>query len=313
VGHKPVLAAAAVAMFACAPAMRSTIGHQPDAKLMAQFWVQPQRDRGRNLIYGTGGPTLAPAPDVTYTLVRRVTHGFSPKMEVKDPSGMKWDVKTGPEAQPEVVASRIVWALGYHQVPDYFVPTYRVEGNGRTLDLGPARFRPHVKWIRKEGSWSWHSNPFVDTEAFRGLVVLMMMLNSTDLKDDNNGLYDLGEPIEHADRWYVVKDLGATLGETGRQSPKRGDPEAFERSGFITGVKGNRVLFDFQGRHQELLSVVRPADVLWMCAQLRRLSPDEWHDAFRAGGYDDPQTERFLRKLQEKIAQGEAIGKRGGA
>ncbi len=307
------VAAVLALCFACAPTMRSTLNGPPDASLMAQFWVAPDADRGRSLMYGAGGPKLAPPRDVTYTLVRHITHGFSPKMEVRDPSGVKWDVKTGPEAQPEVVASRIVWALGYHQVPDYFVATYRVDENGKQLDFGPARFRPHAKWIKKEGAWSWHSNPFVDTEAFRGLIVLMMVLNSTDLKDDNNALYDLDEPMEHADRWYVVKDLGATLGETGRQSPRRGDPDAFERAGFISGVKGDRVLFDFHGRHQELLSVVRVNDVRWMCTQLRRLSASEWHDAFRAGGYDDQEAARFVRKIGEKIAQGEAIASRGGA
>ena len=66
--------------------------------------VEPEADRGRDLIYGAGGPRLAPARGVTYALVERISHGFSPKMEVKDPSGTKWDVKTGPEAQPEVLA-----------------------------------------------------------------------------------------------------------------------------------------------------------------------------------------------------------------
>jgi len=58
----------------------------------------------------------------------------------------------------------------------------------------------------------------------------MMILNSTDLKNENNELYEIeGEPREQARRWFVVKDLGASLGETGRMDPKRGDIGKFER------------------------------------------------------------------------------------
>lgn len=309
----PVLVVLLALVLGCAPAMRSTIAGTPDRRLMAEFWTAPDDLQARDLIYGVGGRKHAPPPEATYTLVKRVTGGFSSKLEVKDPSGTKWEVKMGPEAQTEVVASRIVWALGYHQPPDYYLPTWTIDEHGKRMDLGPARFRPEEKWFEKVGTWSWHSNPFVDTQPFRGLVVLMMVLNSTDLKDDNNALYRLREPMDHADRWYVVKDLGATFGETGVIAPKRGDPDAFEKTGFITGVKDGHVLFDFHGRHQELLSVVHPEDVRWMCAQLARLSPRQWQDAFRAGGYADETVERFLRKIREKIAQGEALGKRGGA
>ena len=88
-------------------------------------------------------------------------------------------------------------------------------------------------------------------------------------------------------RWYVVKDLGATLGTTGRMDPKRNDIDAFEPHGFITGVRDGHVTFAFRGRHQELLRVITPDDVAWMCNRLARLTPAQWKDAFRAGGYDE--------------------------
>ncbi len=305
-----VAAAALVAasVLACAPAMRSTIAGAPSRDVMAQFWNPPQDLDRRDLVYGAGGRREAPDQKAVYTLAKRKTGGFSPKVEVRDPSGMKWDVKMGSEAEPEVVASRIVWAMGYHQPPDYYVPVWTLDDNGKQRAAPPARFRPKPKWITKEGEWSWHANPFLETQAFRGLVVLMMILNSTDLKDDNNAVYDLKEPIEQAGRWYVVKDLGATLGETGISDPKRGDPDAFAKTGFITGTNGDRVSFDFHGRHRELLTVVHVADVHWMCGLLNRLTDRQWHDAFRAGGYNPDQTERFLRKIREKIAQGLALG-----
>ena len=49
----------------------------------------------------------------------------------------------------------------------------------------------------------------------------MMILNSTDLKDDNNAVYERRKGDRVVGRWYAVKDLGATLGTTGRMDPKR--------------------------------------------------------------------------------------------
>ena len=83
----------------------------------------------------------------------------------------------------------------------------------------------------------------------------MMIINSTDLKNENNEVYEVvGEAREDARRWYVVKDLGASLGETGRIDPRRGWIDGFEREPFVIGVKGGFVRFAFRGRHQELLS-----------------------------------------------------------
>ena len=80
-------------------------------------------------------------------------------------------------------------------------------------------------------------NPFVGTQAFRGLVVLQWIPNNWDLKTVNNKVYtsDRGPGTER----YVVRDLGASLGGA-RQFPllqwlnirqmqgTRNDLEAFE-------------------------------------------------------------------------------------
>ncbi len=306
-----VLATCASIAIACAPAIRSTLSRPPAPSLMAEFWNAPNDLPRRDLVNGVGGGEGAPAPGAVYKLIKRRSSGFSPKVEVVDPSGKKWHVKMGDEAQPEVVSSRIVWAMGYHQPDNYYLPVWTMEENGKRIDMPPARFLAKSRKVKREGAWSWHHNPFVDTQAFRGLIVLMMVLNSTDLKDDNNAVYDLVRPEEHARRWYVVKDLGATLGATGVQSPKRGDPAAFEQHGFIDGQRGDRVLFDFAGRHRELLAVVHPEDVRWMCARLDRLASEQWRDAFHAGGYDDEQTRRFVRKIRQKIDQGKALAQGG--
>ena len=292
----------------CAPALRSTATGPLAPRQMAEFWedVDP---RSRDLLHGVAGPHVQPNPDAVYTVKATDTMGFSVTYDVEDDSGVEWSVKTGAEAQSEVTSSRLVWAMGYQQPPNAYLPRWNWrQGEARRLENG-GRFRPKLPTLTNAGLWSWHENPFVGTQAYRGLLVLMVILNSTDLKDDNNTIYERREGDRVAGRWYVVKDLGATLGTTGRVDPKRNDIDAFEPHGFITGVRGGHVTFEFRGRHQELLRSITPDDVVWMCNRLARLTPAQWHDAFRAGGYDDAVSARFIRRIQEKIADGQALQK----
>ncbi len=46
--------------------------------------------------------------------------------------------------------------------------------------------------------------------------------------------------------WYVVRDLGAALGETGKVYPRRNWLDGFEREAFITAVEP-RIEFDYGG------------------------------------------------------------------
>src|SRR6185436_12400468 len=130
----------------------------------------------------------------------------------------------------------------------------------------------------------------------------MMILNSTDLKNQNNTLYEvIGEPRENAARWYVVKDLGASLGETGRMEPRRGYIDGFEREPFIVRVEEGRVRFGFRGRHQELIANITVEDVRWACDRLQKVSDRQWLDAFRAGNFSEDLTRRYVARIQQKI------------
>ena len=299
---REIVALAAFVVAACAPPIRPVVA--PDGPPI-EFWQEPV---GRDdLFYGVGGRDLAPRPSEQYRLLKRDPSGFSTTLDVKDQEGEKWDAKLGPEAQSEVTVSRIVWAMGYPQPPIYYLPDLVVEEHGRTHREGHARMRANPDWIDKTGIWSWHQNPYVGTPQYRGLLVLMMVLNSTDLKDDNNAVYEVSRHGK-TERWHVVKDLGASLGETGKLNPKRSDVEAFEREGFIRGVDDEgHVQFVFHGRHGELLDRITPADVRWMCTRLSRLSAEQWREAFRAGGYDRDESARYVRKIKDKIAQGLAL------
>ena len=159
---------------ACAPQLKRV---EAPSGASVEFWREPT---GRDdLYFGVGGQSEAPDPDTTYTLLKRDESGFSTTMDVRDGHGKKWSAKIGPEATTEVIASRIVWAMGYPQPPSYHVFKLPVKKGDEMADEGPARLRPDVEWLDNRGIWKWAQNPFVGTEPYRGLIVLMMILNST--------------------------------------------------------------------------------------------------------------------------------------
>ena len=109
-------------------------------------------------------------------------------------------------------------------------------------------------------------------------------------------------------RWYVVRDLGAALGETGRLAPKRNNIEEFEQETFISRVSDNFVEFKYSGWQPGLLHhTISVEDVQWAVGLLAGLSDRQWRDAFRAGGYREELSERFIRKLKANIAAGQRL------
>jgi hypothetical protein len=303
----PILVILLVTTTACALNDRPTLSPTK----MAEFWQEPTDLAQRDLLNGPGGAALAPNPGAAYKLLKADPRGFSPGLDVKDDRNQEWSVKLGPEARTEVVVSRIVWAMGYHQPAVYYVPrfTYTDKGGGVKTE-GPARFRLEPASEKNEGEWSWRKNAFLDTQPFAGLFVLMTVVNNWDIKSQQNTVYAItgkGAPQYR----YVVKDLGASLGKTSWLLPgNRDDIEAFEQEPFIVGVSGNRVKFHFQGawREPQLLDSVSPADLRWMCERLARLTHAQWLDAFRAGGYTEAEADRFIRRIQQKIDEGLRVG-----
>jgi hypothetical protein len=294
---------------ACHPPIKSTLPGPPSAAQLAELWSEPHG--GRNLYWGVGGRALAPDPAALYTVIEIKQGGFSRGYTVKGPRDREWSVKLPPEASTEVVASRILWGVGYHQPPIYYVQHWRAEKATEPNPQLPARFREKKPdmggGLDDKGTWSYYENPFVGTQQLKGLIVLQAMLGNSDLKDGNNALYVLPRPVDGARKWYVSRDLGQTFGRTGVLDAPRGDVEVFEKTPFIKGVVNGRVIFDWHGRHDALLEDIKPADVRWICGQLRRLTDAQWHDAFRAGGIVPEDAERFIRRLKQKIAEGLAV------
>jgi hypothetical protein len=318
----PVLVA--VYIPTCAPPIKPTV---PPANVnMAELWQDPVDLPTRNLYDGAWGRDRAPDPTAVYHYVKRKEQGTNPGITVVDPKNHEWHVKQPPhtdegaEGPIEVTLSRILWAVGYHQAPEYFLPQFALadevggqpgEASYVTRMEPGGRFRLEDGSLKKLGIWSWQQNPFVGTQPYQGLLVILLIFNSSDIKNDNNTLYEVKRPPPNPAEangpktWYVVRDLGTALGETGRLHPHRGDPDLFEKHRFVTGIEDGFVKFEYHGWHQELIKRrITTADVHWACELLSRLSDSQWADAFRAGGYEPALAQRFITKVHQKIREG---------
>ena len=297
--------AAAAGQAAQKPA--ETQAPSPERPTLAALWSEPER--GRDLFYGVGGARLAPNPSDIYTVLEIKLRGFSEGYTVSDSTEREWSVKLPSEAASEIVSSRIHWAVGYHQPPAYLLREWQAKGALAPNPQLPARFReknPDFHGIESGPSWAFKGNPFENTREYAGLMVLQAIIQNPDLKDSNNTIYTLKEPVEGSKQWYVIRDLGYSLGRAAFNSP-RNDIDAFERAPFIRDVVDGKVRFYFGGQHGARLKNITVADVHWICERLSRLTDRQWRDAFRAGAYESSIAERYIARFKAKIAEGLAL------
>ncbi|MEY4637371.1 MAG: hypothetical protein RJA55_3169 [Acidobacteriota bacterium] len=310
--HLILIAVFAVTTAACAKAQPPAM--QPSAPVAgAVLWVEPTDLATRDVFHGPWGQENAPNSADTFRYVETKRSGVNRGMTVKDSQGREWSVKTpfpgnlDSEAPVEVTVSRLLSAVGYPQPPVYFLPAFDLKDDLGTRTLVGGRFRLTHPSLTDAGSWSWAENPFVGTPPYQGLLVMMMMLNNSDMKDRNNTLYQrrAGDLVE---QWYAVRDAGAALGDTTRWAPRTNHIESFERAPFIVGVNQGHVDFAYKGAHRDLVDDrISPADVAWISNWLGRLSDRQWRDAFRAGGYEPAVAARFIKRLRDKVSQGRAL------
>jgi hypothetical protein len=285
---------------------------------LASLWDEPANLGARDLYAGSWSPEHAPDPRAVYTFLRPKTGGRNPGVVVVDPLGRKWHVKQstasriGSEGPVEVVLSRVLSAVGYHQPPVYFLPSFTmVDKSGKTRTEPGGRLRlDDAALLKAGGEWSWQDNPFVGTKPYEGLLAILLVFNSSDLKTSNNTIYEVKHD-NHVENWYVVRDLGSALGESGSLRPKRNNLGLYERQRFITGVDDRFVVFDYHGKQPELIRRhITTDDMQWAGNLLAGLSDRQWNDAFRAGGYDAASTTRFVNKIKANIAQAQQVNQR---
>lgn len=297
------------------------------------LWQDPGDIASRGLTYGSGGKGAQPQPP--FDFVEEDLKGSNPKLVVTDAAGVKWKVKLGNEVRPEVVASRLIWAVGYFTSEDYYVPRLQVAGLPRHLHRGNqyiqadgsiavARLKRYPEGTKKIGDWDWRKNPFTGTRELNGLRVMMALVNNWDLKNVNNVILKAGpRSAEPHSMIYLVSDLGASFATNGfswTKTKSKGNLTSFYQSQFITNATADYVDFgtpsrpaldhlvairDFAGRiNMEWIgSHVPRGDARWIGNLLGQLSQDQIVDAFLAAGYDNGEALAFARMLERRIAQ----------
>ena len=278
-----------------------------------ELWREPHNIAAQNLFDGPWGHALAPDPDASYRFRRSERIGVNPGMTVVDSSGREWNIKQAPhygrlaEGPLEVVLSRVLSAVGYHQPPVYFLPAFTLKDTFGTRQEAGGRFRLRPPELSERETWDWRKNPFVGTRPYNGLLVILAMFDSADLKSANNRVYERTTTPGSVERWYVVRDLGATLASRVRAST--GDSERFAAFPFHTGTDTGYVQFAHTGRQGDLLrDRITPDDVRWACQLLARLTDAQWRDAFRAGGYGQADVDRFTQRLRDQVSEGLTMG-----
>jgi len=293
------------------------------------LWTDPGDIQSRDLFYGPGGKKHEPQLPVEF--LREEKHGASPKFDVRDRRGDKWRLKLGEEAQPEVVATRLLWAIGYNTNENYFFKELQISDldhlhRGQNFlqaggEVRQARLQRHADGEKKIGSWSWRHNLFQGSREFNGLRVMMALISNWDLADDNNAIYrDEHDPSRTL---YEVSDVGASFGMSGKSytdALSKNNLGAYRRSKFVAKVTADYVDFDFP-THPPIFYVfnfplffghlrmhwigqhIPRSDAKWIGSLLAQLSPDQIRDAFRAAGYSPEQVDAFAEAVQARIAQ----------
>jgi hypothetical protein len=283
---------------------------------VAELWIEPADLTQRNLLRGAAPAEQAPSQNAEYAVVELDTSGYSRGYDVVGPDGREWDIKVGKEAQTEVVVSRILWALGYHQPAIYYVTGWQLDGQYE--DEGePARFRLESDHDN-EGDWAWLDNPFNNSRALRGLIAINLLLSNWDFKTSNNRIYRLHNASEPTRR-YVVQDVGAAFGKPRLARSNallallpgkvgtRNDIDDFEDTRLIRSVRGSEVTLDYRGPAGDILETMNVADVVWACELLNRLRDAQLDDAFTAAEYDPATRARYIKKIRAKLQEGLAL------
>jgi hypothetical protein len=306
-----------------------------NAALWAQIrnpvlWQEPASIAGLDLFYGHGGESKQPKPPFIFESEDK--DGTNPKMDVRDAEGKKWRVKSGEEARPEVVASRLLWAMGYYVNDDYFLPSgavsnVKVKRGSREWKSGKledVRFSRKPAGQDKIGIWEWKTNPFYGKREFNGLRVMMALMNNWDLKDVNNAVYT----DKKSDRQiFLVSDVGASFGSNGvgwTKASSKGNIDSFKNSKFVTRMTDTEVDFGTPSRPTGILLAtagltaksfamradldwighnVPREDARWMGSMLGQLSHQQLTDAFRAGGFPAEVIAQYVSIIESRVAE----------
>lgn len=259
----------------------------------------------RDLFYGPGGQEMQ--PDLSnITFVKEVKSGHNKKYRIKDGKGQVWVAKLGREAQPETAAVRLLWGLGYTTEINYLVPKLTIPGKG-TFENVRLEARPEE--FDRLDEWKWRDNPFVGTNEFQALKMMMVFFENWDVLDLQNKIVAVDTP-NGKELHYIISDLGATFGKLGnnnmfmiyRLGRKTNNPEKYSDASFIDGVKDGQIDLAYKGKNHDLFDGVTVEQGRWLADLLLQLSDKQIADAFRAANYSDEDIKLLVTGVKDRIA-----------
>src|SRR5215213_789035 len=258
----------------------------------------------RNLFYGPGGREMQ--PDLSrITFIKEEKGGHNKKYRIKDGAGRVWVAKLGREARPETAAVRLLWALGYKTEIVYLVPSLTIPGKGTFKDV---RLEARPENFERLGNWSWKNNPFMGTNEFQGLKIMMVLIHNWDIVDVNNTL--LGTIGRSGNELhYVVGDLGSTFGRLGnnnfpviyRFGRSTGKPGQYAKSILAREVEDGKIELSYKGKLRGIFKDITVSNGRWLADLLLQLKDRQIEDAFRAANYSASDIEIFKRAIKAKI------------
>jgi hypothetical protein len=287
------------------------------------IWREPFDIRSRDLFYGPGGKERQPRGRLEF--VKEDLDGSKAKFVVVDEDGVRWKIKLGEEAQPEVAATRLIWAVGYFVDENYYRPTVTVEklphlerGQKHVSAGGVVHgVRIERSEHKKLGDWDWFDNPYIGTKELNGLRVMMALVNNWDLGRENNSIRHVANTAEA----YYVGDLGSSFGQSLHGAiPTRNDIEGYERAAFVHRVGLGAVDFSLRTcpgffavvytpyflncrQNERVVRDIPRPDVKWIGGFLQQLSRQQITDAFRAAGYPPELVSDYVQAVSARIAQ----------
>ena len=251
----------------------------------------------RDLYVGPGGPDKMPVMKGARFMGSN-PGGNNLKYTIVDGTGRKWVVKIADESQPELAATRLLWAIGYKTEIDYMVPRLDIPGVGNYKN---ARFELRPADVTRGQRWSWANNPFKNSRELNGLRIMMALINNWDLKDENTAILTKNGKLD-----YIVSDLGSSFGKLADRNMSRSGrsvnkPVDYAKANFIKGVNNGMIEFDYRGMNENVVTGVKVEDGRWLVGLLRQLSEKQIEDAFRAANYGPEAVEVLAGAVRARI------------
>ncbi|REJ78565.1 MAG: hypothetical protein DWQ47_03705 [Acidobacteria bacterium] len=275
---------------------------QPDKAPAKPFMWQEVDTPSRDLFYGPGGKEMV--PDVSKVkVIEKETGGSSLKYRITDANGREWVAKIDKESQPETVAVRLLYGLGYTTEINYLVPEITIPGKGTYQNV---RLEARPEAVDRGDRWDWEENPFAGTPELGGLKIMMVMLGNWDTKNGNNIILHKNG-VAH----YAVSDLGAGMGSLGSNSlpiiwrigRSVNDPEDYAESTFIKEVEDGMIEFDFGGFNHDTFKEAPVEHGRWLANRLLKLTDKQIDDALRAANYEASDASILKTAIKQRIQE----------